>query len=146
MQFYSKKFDELSLEELYELLKARQQVFLLEQGIVRADMDDIDPKAMHCFLKQDGHICACIRAHYANKDTVKIMRVLSLVRGGGVGREIMQQTVNAIKEKMPCKRIIVDAQARARGYYEKMGFTVDGEEFVCDGLLHFKMELKINGK
>lgn len=146
MQFYSKKFNELSRQELYEILKARQQVFLLEQGIVREDMDGIDQTAMHCFFVDKGHVCAYIRAHQLDNDTVKIMRVLSLIRGGGIGRKIMEQTVKAIKEKLPCKSIVVDAQARARGYYEKMGFSVISDEFFYDSLPRFKMELKINGR
>lgn len=146
MQFYSKKFNELTQQELYEILKARQQVFLLEQGIVREDMDGIDQTAMHCFLTDEGHVCAYIRAHRLDDDTVKIMRVISLIRGGGMGRKIMEQTVEAVKEKLPCKSIVVDAQARARGYYEKMGFKVVGDEFFFDSVTRFKMEYKINGR
>ena len=50
MKFISKKFKELTNVELYEILKSRAEIFLLEQNIVCQDMDDRDNESLHCFL------------------------------------------------------------------------------------------------
>ena len=52
-EFFAKTFDELTTTELYEILKSRAQIFMIEQKIYCLDMDDIDYKAMHFFLKEN---------------------------------------------------------------------------------------------
>ncbi len=142
MNFIAKKFDELTVYELYEILKSRSQVFLLEQNIICQDMDGVDCESLHCFLWQDGHVIACLRAYYVNEDTVKIGRVLTLTHGQGHGRILMNESLRQIKEKMPCKNIIVSSQTQARGYYERCGFKVISDEYLEEGIPHVKMILE----
>ncbi len=142
MNFIAKKFDELTVYELYEILKSRSQVFLLEQNIICQDMDGVDCESLHCFLWQDGCVIACLRAYYVNEDTVKIGRVLTLTHGQGHGRILMNESLRQIKEKMPCKNIIVSSQTQARGYYEKCGFKVISDEYLEEGIPHVKMILE----
>ena len=52
MTFFCKRFDDLSPSEVYEILKARCEVFLLEQRIICQDMDDVDYDALHFFIKE----------------------------------------------------------------------------------------------
>ena len=141
MNFISKKFDELTVYELYEILKSRSEVFLLEQNIICQDMDGVDCESLHCFLWQDGRVIACLRAYYVNEDTVKIGRVLTLTHGQGHGRILMNESLRQIKEKMPCKNIIVSSQTQARGYYERCGFKVISDEYLEEGIPHVKMIL-----
>jgi len=142
MIFYSKTFSELTNSELYGILKARFQIFVLEQNINRQDMDEIDKEALHCFIKENDEVIACIRAHYVDKarKEVKISRVLTLVHGGGVGRRLMEEALIAIKQKMPHNRLFVYAQKQAVGYYKKMGFCAVSEEFTDAGIPHIEME------
>ena len=142
MNFIAKKFGELTVYELYEILKSRSQVFLLEQNIICQDMDGVDCESLHCFLWQDGCVIACLRAYYVNEDTVKIGRVLTLTHGQGHGRILMNESLRQIKEKMPCKNIIVSSQTQARGYYEKCGFKVISNEYLEEGIPHVKMILE----
>ena len=141
MKFISKKFNELTVYELYEILKSRTEVFLLEQNIVCQDMDGVDLDSLHCFLWDEGRVKACLRAYYTDSDTVKIGRVLTLTHGEGHGKLLMDESLRVIKSEMPCKSIVVSAQTQAQGYYEKCGFKVISNEYIEDGIPHVKMML-----
>ena len=76
MEFISKTFPELSAKEIYEILKARMEVFLLEQNIVCLDIDGVDYDALHVFLWENDMVVAYLRA-FRYDDAVKIGRVLT---------------------------------------------------------------------
>ncbi len=141
MEFIAKKFGQLSNIELYELLRARAEVFLLEQGIICQDLDRVDYDALHCFFWQDGEVAACLRAFCVDADTVKIGRVLTRERGTGLGRRLWEQSLLSIRCALPCRQLIVDAQVQAQGFYEKCGFIAEGEPFLEEGILHVFMRL-----
>ena len=145
MKFVVKEFSELSLEELYEILKARSKIFILEKNMHCLDMDGMDPMARHFFLEEDGSVLAYLRAFYTDdkKMTVKIGRVLSITHGIGLGAALMQKAMADIKENMKCKRIVVDSQKSAVGFYEKMGFKPISGEFLEEGVIHIKMQLDV---
>lgn len=140
MTFIAKRFDELTPRELYEILKSRQEIFLLEQNIICNDLDGLDTNALHCFLFDGERVLGCLRAFYIDSDTVKIGRVVTLTHGVGHGRLLMESALSAIKEKMPAKRLLVSSQTRARGYYASFGFTEISEEYDEDGIPHVAME------
>lgn len=129
MEFFAKTFDELTTKELYEILKSRSQIFTIEQNIHCQDMDDIDYNSLHCYIMDD------------NKYIVRVGRVLTLVHGNGLGKELMQKSIVAIKEKLKCKKICIDAQKHAVGFYKKFGFRVSSDDFLEEGIVHQKMEL-----
>jgi ElaA protein len=145
MTFVSKKFNELTLEELYEILKARCEVFAVEQQIICQDMDGVDYNSLHCFLKDNGKIVAYLRAFYMDEEpqTVKIGRVLTLTHGKGDGRRLMEESLKAIKEKMPCEGFCVHAQKYAAGYYGKFGFETVSDDFLEEGIIHVEMRTKV---
>lgn len=144
MNLISKKFEELNTKELYEILKARSEIFVMEQNIHYQDMDNIDYNSLHCFFIEDNIVIAYLRAFYQdNKDIVRIGRVLTLKHGNGIGRELVLQSIDAIKEKMKCKKITMDAQKHAVGFYEKFGFKVASDEFLEEGVSHVVMELEL---
>lgn len=140
--FTAKFFSELTNTELYELLKARAQVFLLEQHIIYLDLDDTDYRSLHCFLWQDGHVVAYLRAYDADKarGAVKIGRVLSTRHGAGLGRALMQQSLPAIRAKMQARTVVMDAQKHAVGFYEHFGFRVTSADFLEEGIVHVEMQ------
>lgn len=140
MNFVSKQFSELSNREVYEILKARMKVFLLEQNIVCLDTDDVDYGALHCWLEENGEMTAYLRAFYSDPDTVYIGRVLTLVHGVGHGKELMVKSLEAIKEKMPCKEIRLHSQTHAALFYKKFGFYEIGKEFLEEGVPHIEMK------
>ena len=138
--FYAKMFDELSSSELYEILKSRAEIFLLEQKIICQDMDDVDYRSLHCFMKDRNRVTAYLRAFQA-EDGVMIGRVLTLAHGNGTGRELMKKSLAAISEKFRYNRISLHAQTQASGFYEKMGFRIVSDVFEEEGVPHVTMEM-----
>lgn len=143
MEFIAKIFSELTPAELYEILKSRTEVFLLEQNIVCQDMDDVDYDCLHCFLFDGKRAVACLRAFLSGEDEVTIGRVVSIEHKKGLGRELMQKSIAEVKKHFNCKKIVVHAQTQAEGYYAKMGFTTVSGEFLEENIPHVMMEMKI---
>jgi len=143
MELVSKRFDELTAREVYEILKARSAVFMMEQRIFYLDMDDIDYDCLHVFYTENGKVIAYLRAYETEENTVRVGRVLTIERGKGLGRSLMEAAIKEICEKMAPKVITIDSQIQAVGFYEKTGFTVCSDEFMEAGVKHKKMELRI---
>lgn len=139
-----KKFEELTPSELYEIIKSRNEVFLLEQNIVCQDLDDVDYRAFHFFTEEEGRVTSYLRAFYTNeeKNQIKIGRVLTLKRGKGDGRKLMEKAFYYFKECGAVK-ITVNAQIQAMGFYEKLGFKVCSDEFLEEGVPHITMEYEL---
>ncbi len=143
MNFISKKFNELTTVELYEILKSRTEIFLLEQKIICQDMDDKDYESLHCFFYDGKRIISYLRAFCSEKSIVTIGRVLTLEHKKGLGSELMKKSIEEIKKQFACQKIAVHAQTQAVGFYEKMGFCTISDEFLEEGIPHITMEMKI---
>ncbi len=145
MNFIAKNFGELSLTELYEILRARSQIFILEQNMHCQDIDGIDLEARHFFLEEKGKVLAYLRAFYTDdsKSVVKIGRVLSITHGVGLGADIMKRAIADIKKNMKCKKLCLNSQKSAIGFYEKLDFKTVSDEFLEEGVIHVKMQLEI---
>ena len=141
MKVIWKYFDELTTGELYEILKLRQDVFVIEQACIYEDIDGADYESLHVFGEEDGKIAAYLRAFRKpeEKGTVRIGRVLTAKRGGGLGGEILHEGIRIIEEKMDPERMYLEAQTYAVGFYEREGFKVCTEEFDEDGIMHVGM-------
>ena len=142
MNFISKFFNELTATELYEIVRARQEVFLMEQNIVCRDFDGVDYDALHCFLWEDGRVVAYLRAYRGNEGDVHIGRVLSIPHGIGLGKRLMTQSIPIIKEKFGCEEIALHSQCHAEGFYLKLGFVRVSDVFLEEGIEHVVLELK----
>ena len=143
MEVVIKEFKDLTTEELYEILKSRSEIFLLEQNIICQDMDDIDYVSTHFFIKDEKRVWAYLRAYKIDEENVKIGRVLTLSHGKGVGKELLEKSIEEIRNKFSCKKICVNAQKHAVGFYEKFGFWVVSDEFLEEGVVHVAMQLEI---
>ena len=122
MNFVSKTFSELSTNELYEIIKSRMEIFLLEQRIVCMDLDDVDYDSLHCFYTDGKRVMAYLRAFVSDEKNrvVTIGRVLTLEHKKGLGTELMKNSIYAIRKHFLCKKISVHAQKQAEGFYEKV--------------------------
>ena len=145
MELKTKYFNELSTIELYEILKARSQIFVIEQKCIYQDLDDIDYKSIHIFYQQDNKVIAYLRIFpkEENWDIVQMGRVLSIEHGKGLGGKVLKEGIKFIKEKINSKKIYIEAQCYAIGFYKREGFKVCSEEFLEDGIPHVKMELEL---
>ena len=141
MERVVKKFKELSLEELYEVLKLRAEVFVVEQNCPYQDLDGVDKEAYHVYLKEDGRIVAYLRVVDKGKrlDEVSIGRVISLKRRCGLGSELMKLGLAVAREKFGATAVKVGAQVQARAFYERCGFQQISEEYLEDGIPHIYM-------
>lgn len=139
-----KDFSQLTTEELYEILKSRAEIFLLEQGIVCQDMDDVDYVSMHYFFTSGKRVVAYLRAFLSNKEKniVTIGRVITLEHKKGLGSELVMKSITDIKERFNPSKISVHAQKQATGFYEKMGFVPVSGEYLEEGIVHITMELE----
>ncbi len=140
MKFIAKKFNALTTTELYEILKSRMEIFMLEQEIHCLDMDNVDYESLHCFLWDGERVSAYLRAYEIGEGIVKMGRVLSLRHGEGFGRTLMKNAIPAIKEHFSCHKLWVDSQCHAAGFYEKLGFSMVTEQFLEEGIPHVGME------
>jgi len=145
MEKFIKRFNELSLDELYEILKVRIGVFVIDQKCLYQELDDKDKKAFHVYIKEDDKIKAYLRILDKGIlfEEVAIGRVLTTERGKGFGNIILKEGIRIAKEKMNANKIKIEAQSYAKGYYEKFGFKQVSDEFLEDGIPHIKMILDI---
>ena len=138
---HTKRFQELTVDELYELLRVRSEIFVVEQDCVYQDMDGDDQASIHLWLTEEGRIVAICRVCPAgtHMEEVSIGRVVTTVRGKGYGRRIMLEGIKAAREHFGAIRIDIEAQEYARGFYEQVGFRQSSEPFILDGIPHIKM-------
>lgn len=141
METVVKQFNQLTVEELYEILKLRAEVFVVEQNCAYQDLDDIDKEAYHVYLQEEGKILAYLRVIDKGKrlDEVSIGRVISLKRRCGLGTKLMAEGVKVAKEKYGAKRIKIGAQCYAKPFYEGCGFRQISGEYLEDGIPHIYM-------
>lgn len=143
MDLVVKRFEELSIEELYEILQVRFAVFIVEQDCIYQEVDGKDQYCYHVYLKDDTGIKAYLRVvdKGISHEEVSIGRVLTTERGIGLGKRILSEGIKVARERMNADRIIIEAQSYAREFYEKVGFKQVSEEFMEDGIPHIKMVL-----
>ena len=141
MQFITKEFNQLSTKEVYEMLKVRSEIFIVEQKMNCLDMDYIDYNSLHCFIEENGKILAYLRAYKTENNSVKIGRVLTTTHGIGLGKELMQKSITKIKKYFGCEKIELHSQITAVGFYEKIGFKTVGEKFLEENVWHVLMVL-----
>ena len=136
-----KYFDELSTRELYEILRARAEVFAVEQNCVYQDLDGKDYKSLHVFFDRGESVTAYLRAFFKDGETVQMGRVLTVEHGTGLGGELLRAGIETVRARMKPARICIEAQCYAVGFYEREGFRICSEEFLEDGIPHVQMIL-----
>ena len=142
---HKKTFHELTVDELYELLRVRSEVFVVEQNCAYQDMDGDDQKAIHLWLTVADKVVALARVCPAgtHMEEVSIGRVITTERGKGYGKQMMLYAIDAAIRHFNAKRIDIEAQEYARGFYESVGFRQSSESFMLDGIPHIRMTLTI---
>ena len=135
-------FEELTTFELYEILKVRAAVFVVEQECAYQDLDDIDFRSIHVTLHRGDSIVAYARVFKDDGELWHIGRVLTTEREKHFGLEVMREAINVAKAH-DAECIEIEAQCYALGFYEKLGFQVSSEEFMLDGIPHRRMRLQL---
>ena len=141
---HEKLFQELTTDELYELLRVRSEVFVVEQNCVYQDMDGDDQNSIHLWLTVGERTVALARVCPAgtHMQEISIGRVITTERGKGYGRQIMLHAIDTAVRHFGAKLIDIEAQENARGFYESVGFRQSSGTFMLDGIPHIKMTWK----
>ena len=141
MELVVKHYDELTADELYDILHERVKVFVVEQKCPYEEVDGRDKHAYHVYLRDETGIKAYLRVldRGVSFDEVSIGRVLTTERGRGYGHKILDAGIAAAREKYGAGSIRIEAQTYARRLYEAHGFRQVGEEFLEDDIPHIPM-------
>lgn len=139
-----KAFDQLTLEELYEILRLRSEVFILEQNAPCREIDGRDQEALHVFLREEGRIVAYLRVLGPGVvfPEASLGRVIAVKRRQGLGTAVTKAGIRAAKEKFGAEKIRIESQSYVKGLYEKLGFRQVSEEFLDHGIPHVQMLLE----
>lgn len=145
-------FDQLTLRELYEVLRQRQEVFVLEQACLWQDLDGADHGAHHVLGWQviDGQrqLAAYLRilAPGARYPEMSIGRVLTAkaARGSGIGKQLIANGIACAERLHPGHRIRIGAQRYLEAFYSSFGFVTFSEPYMEDGILHVDMMREVS--
>jgi len=141
-----KKFKELKGEEIYKILKIRNEVFIVEQHCAYQDCDDKDSGAYHLFWQDNNGIVAYLRILQTgvSYNEISVGRVLvnKIHRRKGIAREMMLLAIKFIEEKLNEREIRISAQAHLVDFYRSFGFEEVSNMYLEDGIPHIEMLYK----
>ncbi len=138
------RFDELTVPTLYELLRLRAEVFVVEQQCAFQDLDGSDAQAWHLLGHgTDGTLLAYARCFGPGLqfDEASIGRVITAApaRGTGLGHHLMREAVQRLWASIGPQPIRIGAQERLVAFYEQHGFTRASDAYIEDGIPHVEM-------
>ncbi len=143
MEFIVKKFDDLTIYELYQILKLRSEVFVVEQDCVYQDIDDKDKKALHIFGFKNDKIIAYTRifgpGDYFDKSSIGRVVITNLERKYGYGHRLMEASIKAVEDNFNTTEITISAQIYLEKFYEAHGFIKIGKGYLEDDIPHIRM-------
>ena len=141
MEISVRRFSELSVQELYDILKLRVDVFVVEQNCPYPELDNKDRDALHLCFRENGELVAYLRImdRGVSSEYVTLGRVISARRRQGLGSALLREGIRQAEERFGAESIYLEAQVYAIPFYEKQGFRVISEEFLEDGIPHMKM-------
>ena len=142
MEWKLKKFDDLTSDELYGILKLRSEVFVVEQDCVYQDLDDKDQLSYHLFLENDGETVAVSRIIPENVsyEEMSIGRVVvkENFRGQGLSKIMMKKAIDFIVDDLGKSEIRLSGQAYLVDFYENLGFKKVSDVYMEDNIEHFE--------
>lgn len=138
-----KPFNELSLQELYSVLKLRSIVFVVEQNCVYQDIDGKDQKALHLIGEYNNEIVAYARlfksGDYFENASIGRVVIHPDARDKKFGHEMMRQAIAGLESHFNETKITISAQLYLQKFYENHGFVVQGETYLEDDIPHVEM-------
>jgi ElaA protein len=139
-----KSFEELNVTELYEILKLRSRVFVVEQNCVFLDMDGLDYKSHHLMGFFEGELAAYTRilpSGVSYPDYHSIGRVVTApeVRRRAFGVSLMKESIEKLYQLYGVVPIKIGAQLYLKKFYESFGFVQSGNIYLEDGIEHIPM-------
>lgn len=143
MEIFIKTFNEFNLEELYQILQLRSEVFVVEQDCVYQDIDGKDQAALHILGIKEGKVVAYTRCFdkgfYFDEAAIGRVVVKKSERKSAYGHLILKASILAIEGRFKTNNIKLSAQQYLTDFYEKHGFMQIGEGYLEDGIPHIAM-------
>lgn len=143
-KFEIKPFKALSLFELYQILRLRSEVFVVEQNCVYQDIDGKDEKALHLLAVHDGVLVAYARLFRAGDyfEFASIGRVIvkQEYRDKKWGHDLIREAIKGISEQFGTTEITISAQLYLQRFYENHGFVPTSEMYLEDDIPHIEMK------
>jgi ElaA protein len=146
LQWQTLGFTELTREELYAVLRLRQEVFVVEQRCAYLDLDNLDQQATHMLCMQKRELLAYQRClapglSYPESSLGRIV-VCPAMRGKQLGRELVRRGIEHNLLQWPDRDICISAQAHLQDFYATVGFAAEGSEYFEDDILHRRMRYR----
>ena len=146
MDIAVKTFEELNTTELYNILQLRSEVFVVEQDCVYQDLDGKDQNALHIIGTKKSKVVAYTRifkpGYYFKQASIGRVVVAKDERRSGYGKEIMEASIQVVKQRLGGTDITISAQTYLKTFYNNLGFNETGDGYLEDGIPHIAMHLK----
>jgi ElaA protein len=145
-------FPELSIMQLYDILKLRSEIFVVEQQCAFLDIDGLDMNAIHLLATENDKLVAYLRIYQyqtlintkLTNNGIRFGRVITAnhVRGKGYGKLLMTELLNYCNTHYPQHELNCSAQYRLKKFYESFGFIEQGDIYLEDDVDHIAMVLQ----
>lgn len=141
------RWRDLTVDELYAIVRLREAVFIIEQNCPYPDADGRDPLAWHLLGWRDGPDGKLLAAYARifepgiRYQQASIGRIVTApdVRGTGLGRQLMVEALRRTEDLVPGQAIKIAAQRRLEKFYTGFGFSTISEPYEEDGIIHVDM-------
>ena len=147
MEINTYRYNELTTNQIYSILKLRAEVFVVEQNCAYQDLDNKDNKALHLTGEINNEIIAYTRifkkGDYFTNSSIGRVLVKKEFRKKELGKVIMEKSIEIIKKNNKEEKIEISAQKYLTKFYKDLGFKKTGKEYLEDNIPHIKMMLKI---
>ena len=142
-QWRTSAFPDLTNAELYDLLRLRQEVFVVEQQSIYLDLDGKDQASMHMLCREGGELVAYQRLlppglSYDESAIGRIV-VCRRARGSDLGRELVRRGIAHNLDLWPHCDIRINAQSYLKKFYLELGFDIASDDYDLDGIPHVEM-------
>lgn len=143
IHWHTKVFDELTVSELYDIMRLRTDVFVVEQNCPYPELDGKDKKCLYIYATKLDQVVACARIVPPGLSYPEIaigrVAVHADYRKDGYGRILMQHAIDKIEEEFGAQDIQIGAQSYLKNFYGSFGFEPSSEEYLEDGIPHVDM-------
>jgi len=140
-----KSFDELNKDELYEVLKFRQEIFIVEQKSWYVDADNLDQFSLHLLVQNKLGLMGYLRLTPPGKKykeaSIGRVSIREDHRGKKLGDKLLSKGIEKSKQVYKSSSCRISAQEHLIAYYENHGFRVQGTPYDEDGIPHIEMLL-----
>ncbi|GAE26313.1 acyltransferase [Halalkalibacter wakoensis JCM 9140] len=143
MKWTVKTFEQLSIQELYEIMSLRVEVFVVEQECPYQELDGKDQEAYHLLGRKNGELVAYSRLFKRGKAAkdASIGRVIvkESVRKEGIGKALLTESIAYLEKQLQENVIVIHAQLYLQEFYQSFGFKPISDVYLLDGIHHLDM-------